>query len=648
MVEMYKTVDVPVLPAPAREIVPAKPHDLRLKFPFDYSYTGTKINIQRALNRELASPVVFEHIVDGGDYADLAFSTHTLAKELKQAPQAIAEGLVATGGLNNLWAMQDAEAAGGYVNFKLNREWFGRAVVEDVLLTGDKYGHQNNGNGDRVIIDYSSPNIAKFMSVGHLRSTVIGESLSRIYQANGYEVITDNHLGDWGTQFGMLGKAYEMWADEVPELRDGTNPVKGLYNLYVRIHDEVAKQREPLEAPLKAQQQAIEEQLGKKKAKKDQGYRDIQKEINAIESPLERDGKDWFVKLEQGDPTAQELLEWSTKLSLAEFKKVYDLLGTRFHYTLGESAYVPMIPSMMSMLEQKGLVTTKPDGTKAFDLSDQGLPDLDLLKKDGRSVYGTRDVAALIARETWFNPDKIVYVVGEPQRDYFNQVFAAHHKINPEGPETEFVGFGTVTLPEGKMSTRAGRVVFLEDVLTEAIDRSRVRVNQSGHNMPQAEKETVAKQIGVGATIYFDLGQSRERDIKYDHDKALAMEGQSAPYIQYSYARTQAIAQRLEKAGFLEDPKVDTMVTTDSEFALVKELAKYPEAVNQAMVDNQPARIANAVYKIAEQFNQMYHNDRILGTEEPARTTRLRLSRCAGQVIKNGLDLLGIEAPARM
>lgn len=614
MKDIYLGIEIPPRPIAVNE--PVKTKLFGLKLPEDYALTETRL----ALRDAILTTSGLTHIGPINESnpniaADLSFPCHTLSKTLKKSPQIIAEELSSKISVD---LVETSKAERGYLNFGLSRQKFGKTVVEEVLEEGNRYGRQNSGEGKTVVIDYSSPNIAKFMSLGHLRSTVIGESLARIYRANGYEVVTDNHLGDWGTQFGMLGRAYELWGKDFPELE--TDPVKGLYLLYVKIHDEVEKEKHI---------------LGKDK-----------------ETPLEKDGRAWFRRLENGDTKAKELLEWSTSLSLKEFQRVYDALGTKFDYQLGESAYVPMIPSVMSKLQETGVATIAPDGAVVSNLTKpgaKGKDELVLIKRDGASVYATRDMATLIARDEWFDPEKIIYVVGTPQEAYFKQVFETYRRFTDgKGPEVEHVGFGQITLPEGKMSTRAGRVVFLEDVLNQAIETARERVDKSPNKFSAEQKDQIAKQVGVGAMIYFDLGQNRERDIKYDSNKALQIEGQSAPYIQYAYARTGAMATKAAERGLSINPNVDTMVTTDSEFALVKELAKYPEAVRTAMLENQPSKIAQSVYQIADAYNQFYKHDRILGTEEPVTTTRLRLTHCAGQVIKNGLELLSIEAPARM
>ena len=611
----YEGITIPPVPTPD---TPIKTPDLKaMKKPGGYALSQTKEVIARTLNLTVVTP-------PKGIEADLAVPVYALAKERAQSPDDVAAEIA-----SQPIPEVTATATRGFVNFHLNRSSFAQRVLDEVEQLGPKYGEQNIGEGRSVVIDYSSPNIAKFMSVAHLRSTAIGASLARVYEATGHTVIADNHLGDWGTQFGMLGRAYELWSQEVPDLAEGGDKVKGLYQLYVKMHDEVEKEKD--------------EQIRAGVPK------------NRAESALEKEGKAWFLKLEQGDPKAQELLEWSTQLSKDEFSRIYDLLGVKFNYELGESKYVSMLPDVLAKFKQTGVarVATAEDrnydgaplkDSLIVDMDDKKLDKLVIQKSDGASIYSTRDLATLVARNEWFDPAKIVYVVGNEQAGYFKQVFEAHNRLaGDKGAETVHVGFGRMNLPEGKMSTRAGRVVFLETVLNEAIRKASERIDQSPHDFDDEQKARLARQIGVGATIFFDLGQGRERNIKFDMDKALALEGQSAPYIQYTHARAEAI---VTKAGEPQDPSV--AITTDSEFALVKELARYPESIADALSDNEPSRISERVARIAEAYNQFYKNDRVIGIEEPTFSTRLRLTQAAKQVIRNGLGILGIEAPARM
>ncbi len=558
--------------------------------------------------------------------ADLTIVCHGMAKTLRKSPAQIAQELAT--GFNqepHPQAIKQANAEGGYLNFQLDPGVFTSQVLTEIETYQDRYGEQKTGGGKTIIIDCSSPNVAKYMSVGHLRSTIIGESLARIHRANGYTVIRDNHLGDWGTQFGMLTRAYELWSQDYEELRDNTDPVRGLYKLYVRIHDEVEKERAAERARL----------------------RDPNAEV---ETPLEREGRKWFQRLEAGDTEALKLLKWATEQSLTEFQKVYDLLGTKYEYMLGESFYFSMLPPVLQYTKDRGIATIDETGAAIVDLSERNLKNLVIQKADGTSLYSTRDLATLVARCAWFQPDRILYVVGEDQQDYFQQVFATFDKMTDgKRPHLEHLHFGMIKLPEGKMSTRAGRVIFLEDVLNEAIDRARQKINEINKNLPPEEKEIIAKQVGVGAVAFFDLGQNRERSISFDWDKALSFTGYSAPYIQYAHARMAALLRRAEEEAIKLAPDIPVKTTDQSEFLLIKQISKFPEIVALAGAKNSPEVIADHIYHTAGLFSDFYKQVSVFNEPDlNIRNTRLRLTRAAAQVIKKGLNLLCIEAPNRM
>lgn len=609
-----KDIPIPELPSP---ITPIRELELgKLKKGEEYALTRIKTELANFIAGNIGlNEATLITIVNppANINADLALPCFQLAKLFNKSPQQITQEIADCCNTDKLLLIKQAEAIKGFVNFKLDSDGFSQNVLSEVEELGDIYGHQNRGEGKTVIIDSSSPNIAKFMSVGHLRSTVLGESLARIYRASGYRVIRDNHLGDWGTQFGMLGAAYQNWGHELSDEKDA---VSNLYNLYVRIHSEIEKE----------------------------------KESGRGESVLEKEGKEWFKKLEEGDQEAKKFLEWATAESLKEFQKVYDLLDVSYEYMLGESFYVPMLPDVINKLQDLGIATPDEEGGISVDLEDKKLGKLIIQKLDGASLYSTRDLATLAARTAWFSPEKIIYVVGGEQKDYFKQVFEVMKQwAGNEAPDAEHVSFGMVTLPDGKISTRKGRVIFLEDVLTEAIKRTYERIEANSDNsMSEEEKRKVARIIGVGAVKLFDLGQGRERNIKFDWDKALDIDGQTAPYIQYSYARTKAILNKAKKEN-IQINTTKTKITTDTELYLVKEIAQFPIAIAKAVEENKPSVIAEAIFRIADLFNHFYKESRVLNApDQQIRDTRLRITAATGQTLKNGLDLLGIGVPDRM
>lgn len=647
--DIYRGIDIPPVPAP---LVPIKePSLIGIKKPEDYALPSAKAGFglriaEAATNLRLQIENIPDVVLAPNNVeADLAFPAHSLARQIGRSPVEIAKQLAAeiNGGVTDHRAL----AVNGFVNFNLDRTAFAARVLGEVEGTGKDYGHQNIGEGKTVVIDYSSPNTAKPMSVAHLRSTAIGWSLALIYEATGHRVITDNHIGDWGTQFGILGLAYEKWKDEIPELRDNRDPIKGLFALYVHINDEIEKEKAPIRAPLQTELDSIED-------KKSRRAREIKQQINKIEAPLEQQGKAWFRKLEEGDEEARRLLSWALQISAVELDKVYDLLGSKFNYVLGESEYVGMIPSILEELRRRG-VTSEINGEVSVSLEDRGLDDLPIKTPDGRSLYSTRDLGTLIARDKWFNPAEIIYVVGSEQGGYFEQVFAAFDKIT-DGvhPQLTHVGFGEVKLPQGKMSTRRGRVIFLQDLLDESVIRARQRIDRGGTIADEDQKARVARQVGVGAVVFSDLGESRRRNITFDLDAALDLSKQTAPSVQYAGARTQAILDRAESEGVtINNKTLSSDIAEDREFDLIKQLAAYPEAVNVALAEKEPSRIAQSILEIAAALNHLHQNDRVFSTskvyvDDDTRNTRLRLIRAAGQVIKNGLGLLGIEAPSKM
>ncbi len=628
MVEARHTeyLGIPVPPLPESTMPTAQ--KARILTREDYTY----LKLQDTLQQQISDLTSYEDVQisepSKGIEADYAFATHPLAKSLRKNPTDIALSLAAQindGRRPDLISIVSGQ--GGFLNLSININPYGAEVLKEIEDYRESYGSQNIGDGATVVIDCSSPNVAKFMSVGHLRSTIIGESLARINQATGHEVIRDNHLGDWGTQFGMLARAHELWSEEYEELRDGSDPVKGLYKLYVRIHEEVEKEKEA--------------------EKTRSGNPDVK-----VESNLEKEGRDWFRRLEGGDEKAMDLLKWATKQSLVEFQRVYDLLGTKYEHMLGESFYVPMLPDILKFMQDKGIVHPDNKGALTVDLEAQKLPRLVVQKSDGTSLYSTRELATLVARSAWFNPQRILYVVGGDQREYFQQVFAAFDQMTQgeKRPETEHISFGMISLPEGKMSSRAGRVVFLEDVLSEAITRARTKTEEvSRDSLTNEEKNDIAKKIGVGAVVFFDLGQGRERNIQFDWDKALSFEGYSAPYIQYAHARAEALLRRATEQNIAIDPETSPVFDQPSEAALIKHLSRFPETVTKAALLNRPDIIAQYTYTTATKFSDLYHDVSVLHEpDDKIRNTRLRLTQATAQVIRNGLRLLCIEAPNRM
>lgn len=489
---------------------------------------------------------------------------------------------------------------------------------DSVFETGVDYGKEKIGTGQRIIIDMSSPNIAKRMSIAHLRSTIIGDSLARIFKHLGFEVIKDNHLGDWGTQFGHLLRAIELWGDEEAIAQ---NPLEELQKLYVRISDAGDPDSE----------------LYKGLSKKDAQQRAEQ---------VKNDGRRWFKRLEQGDPEArakwQQIVDWS----MQEFQKMYNILGVDFDWTRGESYYENLLPETIQKVRESGIATDS-NGALVVNMEDKALGVAIIQKSDGATIYLTRDIATAIHRNDTEHANGVIYVVGEEQKLHFQQLFEILRRMGYSiADQSKHVYFGMFRLPEGKMSTRKGRVILLEDVVNEAFDRTRKLVEARTHVTSAQEKEKLIRQVAVGVLKWNGLIADPRRPIIFDWEAMLSMDGKSAPYVQYAYARA---------ASLLEGTDLETLTNTrvlpehETEKALVKLVAEFPEAVRAAAQSYNPSKIASHIYELARTFNAFYHELPVLKAEsEDKKLSRLAITACVAQTIQTGLGLLGIEAPARI
>ncbi len=548
---------------------------------------------------------------------DLAVPLFRLAKERGVAPAVLGAELAATLELAGT-LLGEVTVNGGFLNFKLADGPFVAAVFEDFLRLGEAYGGGTIGEGKTVVIDFSSPNIAKPFSVGHLRSTVLGDSLGRILRFLGYRVVGDNHIGDWGTQFGKLTYAYANWGDRETVAAD---PIRELLALYVRFHEE-AKTNPAIEAG----------------------------------------ARDWFRRLEEGDPEVRALWQWFKDLSWQEFERIYELLGVHFDEVLGESFFNDQLADVIRDAFDKGLAewaevavagegadgddtATTPEKVALIHLAAHGIETPLLIQKsDGTSLYATRDLATIRYRVEHWHPETIVYVVGGEQKLYFQQVFKAAELLG-YGANCVHVPFGLIRLPGGKMSTREGRVIFLEEVLDEAVRRAEVILAE--RELSPEEKREIAKVVGIGAVKYADLSQTRTKDVVFDWDKMLNMQGDSAPYLQYAYVRVRSIGR---KAEGLEGVPVDPALLVEPlELGLVRTLARFPDVVRTAAAHYQPHGIAGYLVTLARDFSSFYKQLPVLKAEpEELAATRLALCRATGQVLGRGLALLGIDVLERM
>ena len=529
-----------------------------------------------------------------GDYA---FPVFRLAKALRMAPPKIAQTLA------DAWKDENiarVEAVNGYLNFFLNRLNFARETLNTVLLAGDQYGASDIGAGKTVCLDYSSINIAKRFSVGHLSTTMLGHSLKRIYDFLGYTTVGINHLGDWGTQFGKMLCAYKMWGNEADVEKGGVNE---LLRLYVKFHEEAEK-----------------------------------------DPSLDDQGRAWFKKIEDNDEEAMRLFSWFKELTLRDTAKVYDLLGVTFDSYAGESFYIDKMAPVIDDLRAKGLLTIS-EGASVVDLSDDDMPPCLILRSDGASLYHTRDLAAAIYRQNTYHFDKCLYVVAYQQDLHFRQLFRVLEKMGYEWAKNcVHVSFGMISFEGQALSTRKGNIIYLEDLLEQAIQKSLAIIEEKSPNLPN--KEEVARQVGIGAVVYADLSNNRIKDIDFSWDRALNFDGETGPYVQYTHARCCSV---LRKAAELSLPEADLSALEDDEAqALLRLLSRFPDVIREAADRYEPSMITRAVTDIAQAYNKFYYEHRILGDDLAATAARVALTRATRNVIKRGLWLVGIEAPERM
>ena len=529
------------------------------------------------------------------DLGDIAFPAFSLAKVERKAPQAIAADIAEK---IDQSAFEKVVATGPYVNFFLDKSKISDQVIKSVIEAGADYGQQDEGKGQNITIDLSSPNIAKPFSVGHLRSTVIGDALSNIFRKMGYNTIKINHLGDWGKQFGLLMVAYKKWGSkEAVE----ANPIDELLKLYVRINAEIENDPE-----------------------------------------LDEEGRKWFKKLEDGDPEATELWQWFRDESLVEFNRIYKLLGVEFDSLNGEAFYNDKMDEGVQILEDKGLLKES-KGASIVELDDVNLPPAMIKKSDGATLYITRDIATAMYRARTYNFVKNIYAVGQEQSNHFRQLKAVLKKMGFDwSDDMVHVDFGLVTKNRQKLSTRKGNIILLEPTLQEAISRAKAQIEEKN---PELEnKEEVAHAVGVGAVKFYDLKTDRRNGYDFDLEAMVSFEGETGPYVQYAYARIQSI---LRKANFTPSTDATYSLSDPESWEIIKLLQDFSRVVKRAAENYDPSLIAKYAINLAQAFNKYYAHTRILD-ESPERDSRLALSYSTAVVLKEALRLLGVEAPEKM
>lgn len=527
---------------------------------------------------------------------DFAFPVFKLAKTFRKSPNLIAEEL-ANKKYNNDNIKKIANA-GPYVNFFVDNSKLVESVLKDAVK--DDFGSSHIGNGKNVVLDFSSTNIAKPFHIGHLRSTVIGNAIRNIMKYQGYKTTGVNYIGDYGTQFGMMISAYLKWGDEE---KINNNPIKELLNLYVKYN---------------------------KIAKEDEKYMD--------------EARDWFDKLEKKEPTAVKLWSWFREISLKEFQRVYDLLGVEFDNFNGESFHSQFIGDALEVIESKNLLKES-EGAMIINLDDENLPPVLIKKSNGSSTYITRDIATAMYRKKTYDFCKNIYVVASQQKLHFEQLRAVLKKMGFEWwSDCDHVSFGMVSMKDGSMKTREGKVIFLEDVLNRAIDKTKSIIEERNPNLEN--KDEVAKQVGVGAVIFQDLFNNRIKDYTFDWDQVLNFDGETGPYTQYTYARSCSILDKGEFA-LKDDSKFD-LLNDDTEIDIVKHLAKYKEVLLNATEKYEPSFLTRYTVELAKLYNKFYANCPINTVEDSLKYQRLYLTYCVNKCLKLSLKLLGIDAPNRM
>lgn len=561
-------------------------------------------------NKDLVAKAVYDVVKDdltleqveqllenpkSAEHGDVAFPAFSLAKVYRKAPQQIAADLAEKVDSANF---EKIEVVGPYLNFFMNKELISKKVLQTVVKEKEHYGDSNIGNQGTVPIDMSSPNIAKPISMGHLRSTVIGNSIGFIMEKIGYQPIRINHLGDWGTQFGKLIVAYKKWGSEEAVKAE---PINELLRLYVQFH-----------------------------------------EVAETEPELNEEARAWFKRLEEGDEEAIQLWQWFRDESMKEFNKIYDLLEVQFDSLNGEAFYNDKMDEIVELLEEKHLLN-EDKGAEIVDLSAYDLNPALIKKSDGATLYITRDLAAALYRKRTYDFKQSLYVVGNEQSYHFKQLKAVLKEMGFDwSDDMHHIPFGLITQGGKKLSTRKGKIVLLEEVLNEAIQSAKEQISEKNPDLEN--KDVVAKQVGVGAVIFHDLKNDRLNTFDFNLEEVVRFEGETGPYVQYTHARAVSL---LEKAGFVPSETADYALNDDISWEVVKLVQKYPETVLSAGGKYEPSVIAKHAIKLAQAFNKYYAHTKILADDEQ-KEARLALVYAVTVLLKEDLRLLGLHAPDKM
>ena len=559
-------------------------------------------NIADAINlkeEEIESYIEIPKDSENGDYS---FPCFRLAKELRKAPPMIANDIKEKIECDNS-VITKIDVIGGYLNFYINKELIAKEVLKEIAQN-ERYGSSQIGNGKNIVIDYSAPNIAKPFHIGHLRSTVIGGALYNIYKYLGYNTIGINHLGDYGTQFGKLIEGYKLWGKEYDIEND---PINELTKIYIRINQVCKEDEKVLE----------------------------QCRMN-------------FKLLEDGDPYCKEIWEKFRELSLKEFEKVYKLLGSKFDSWNGEAFYSDKMPEVLQILQKTGKLVES-QGAQIIDLEEQGIHTPCIIQKsNGSTTYATRDLAAILYRSRTYDFDKALYVVSYEQTLHFKQVFEVAKLLGIDKKYTKglkHVPFGMVSLPNGKMSTREGNIVKLEELLDEAILRAGKIIEEKNPNLEN--KEEVAQKVGVGAVIFNDLSNSRIKDEIFDWNQILNFQGETGPYIQYTYVRTKSVLEKIEKMPEIGEIKFENLLEKSAQ-DIIKLIYNFENTLEQVTEKEEPSILSRYLIDLAKAFSTFYNDNKILVDDKDVQNARIYLTSAVGKILKIGANLLGINMPDKM
>ncbi len=565
----------------------------------DFKFEIAKL-ISSAAEIDVEEVISAIEIPPNSDMGDYAYPCFKLAKVFRKAPPMIAGELVEK--IEKKEFIKEIKTVGAYINFFTEKSVYVKEVLESVLTKEADYGKSTEGNGKTIVIDYSSPNIAKPFHVGHLRSTVIGNAIYKIYECLGYNCEGVNHLGDWGTQFGKLIVAYKKWGSKEAVEKDG---IQELMKIYVKFHEEAEK-----------------------------------------EPSLDDEARLWFVKMQDGDEEALTLWKWFYDISIKEFERVYEMLGVKFDAYTGESFYNDKMDAVVEELKEKNLLKES-EGAMIVDLEEDKMPPCLIIRKDGGTLYATRDITAALYRKKTYNFEKCIYLTALDQNLHFAQWFKVIEKMGYEwSKDLVHVPFGLVSLDTGKLSTRHGNVVLMEELLNQAINETTKIIEEKNPNLPN--KEEVAKQVGIGAVIFNDLYNNRIKDVVFSWSRMLNFDGETGPYVQYTHARACSLINKV--CGSEEiDKNVDfSLLNDEASVEVCKLIEMYPAKIKDAAAKFEPSIVTRHLVDIAQAFNKFYHDNPIMSSEDEVKKARIALVYAVKTILASGLGLLGINAPKQM